>query len=120
MNPMSMNPMQMNMKPFEDLQKLGQTNMDATMKLWGEWAKSWQAIAAEMTDYSKRSFEDGTQTFEKLLGAKTVEQAMEIQTNWAKRSYDEYMHQLSKIGGMYAEIAKEAYRPMERAMAARR
>jgi len=27
------------------------------------------------------------------------------------------MHQLSKIGGMYAELAKEAYKPVERALA---
>lgn len=104
------------MKNFEDMQKLGQANMDATMKLFGEAGKSWQAIAAEMSDYTKRSFEDGTATFEKLMGAKTLEQAVDIQTKYVKRSYDEYMHQLAKIGGMYAELAKGMYRPMERMM----
>jgi hypothetical protein len=103
------------MKNLEDVQKLSQSNLDATMKIWGDWTKNWQAIAAEMTDYSKRSFEDGTQTFEKLLGAKTVEQAMEIQTSYAKRAYDDYMRGLNKIGSMYADLAKEAYKPVERA-----
>jgi hypothetical protein len=104
------------MKQFEDFQKLGQGNVDTMMKAFGEWNKGWQAIAAEMTDYTKRSFEDGTQTLEKLMSAKSLEQAMEIQQSYVKRSYDEYMHQLTKIGGMYTEFAKEAYRPMERAM----
>jgi hypothetical protein len=104
------------MKNYEDFQKLGQANMDTTMKLFGEITKNWQSIAAEMTDYTKRSFEDSTQTFEKLLSAKSVEQAVEIQSNFAKRSYDEYMHQMTKIGGMYAELAKEAYKPVERAL----
>ena len=104
------------MKPFEDFQKLGQTNVDAAMKVFGEWNKGWQAIAAEMTDYSKRSFEDSSATFEKLVSSRSIEQMMEIQTTYAKRAYDEYMHQLTKIGGMYAELAKEAYRPMERAL----
>ena len=104
------------MKQFEDFQKLGQSNVDAAMKMFGEWNKGWQAIAAEMTDYTKRSFEEGTATFEKLVSAKSVEQAVEIQTNYAKRAYEEYMHQLTKIGGMYAELAKEAYRPVERAL----
>ena len=45
-----------------------------------------------------------------------MEQAVEIQTNYAKRAYDEYMHQMSKIGGMYASLAKEAYKPVERAL----
>ncbi len=104
------------MKQFEDFQKLGQGNVDTMMKAFGEWNKGWQAITAEVTDYSKRSFEDGTQTLEKLMSAKSLEQAMEIQTSFVKRSYDEYMHQWSKIGGMYAEFAKEAYRPIEKAM----
>lgn len=104
------------MKNFEDMQKLSQANMDTTMKLFGEMTKSWQAIAAEMSDYTKRSFEDGTATFEKLVGAKSLEQAMDIQTKFVKRSYDEYMHQMTKIGAMYAELAKDMYRPVEKMM----
>jgi hypothetical protein len=104
------------MKPFEDFQKLSQGNVDSAMKAFGEWNKGWQAIAAEMSDYTKRSFEEGSATFEKLLSAKSMEQAFEIQSNYAKRAYDEYMHQLNKIGGMCAELAKETYRPVERAM----
>jgi hypothetical protein len=107
-------------KSFEDLQKLGQTNTDTAMRLVGEWSKGWQTIATEMTDYSKRSFEEGTATFEKLLSAKTMEQAFEIQSSYAKRAYEEYMQQLSKIGAFYSDIAKEAYKPVEKAFAARR
>src|SRR5882762_7363907 len=101
---------------FDDLQRLGQHNVDTAMKLSGEWNKGLQAIAAEMTDYTKRSFEESAATFEKLLSAKSVEQAIEIQSGFAKRSYDGYMHQMSKLGGMYAELAKEAYKPVEKAM----
>lgn len=101
---------------FQDFQKFGQVNVDTAMKMFGDWNKSWQAIASEMSDYSKRSFEDGTATFEKLLGAKSLEQAFEIQTSYAKRAYDEYMHQMTKIGSMYTNMAKDAYRPVEKAM----
>ena len=101
---------------LEDMQKLSQTNMDTVMKAFGEWNKGWQAIAAEITDYTKKSFEEGSATFEKLASAKSVEQAIEIQTGFAKRAYDGYMHQMSKIGGMYADLAKEAYKPVEKAL----
>lgn len=101
---------------FQDLQKLSQTNVDTAMKLFGDWNKGWQAIAAEMSDYSKRAFEEGTATVEKLMGAKSLEQAFEIQSSYAKRAYDDYMHQMSKIGGMYTNLAKDAYKPVERAL----
>ena len=104
------------MKNLEDFQKLGQSNMETTIKLLGEWSKGWQSIAAEMSDYTKKAFEEGTAAFEKLLSAKSVEQAVEIQAGYAKRAYDGYMHQMSKIGGLYAGLAKEAYKPVEKAL----
>jgi hypothetical protein len=103
-------------KNFDAFPKFPAYNAEAAMKAFGEWNKGWQAIAAELTDYSKRSFEEGTATMEKLLSAKSFEQAVEIQTGYAKRAYDEYMHQMSKIGGLYAEMAKEAYKPVEKAV----
>ena len=106
-------------KNFDDIQKISQQNMDFATKSFGEWNKGWQAIAAEWTDYSKRAFEEGTQAFEKLLAAKSAEQAFEIQSSFAKRSYDEYMAQVSKVTTMCSEMAREAYKPLERAMAPR-
>ena len=103
-------------KNLEEFQRLGQSNMEAAMKLLGEWSKGWQSIAAEMSDYTKKSFEEGTAAFEKLMSAKSLEQAVEIQAGYAKRAYDGYMHQVSKIGGLYAELAKEAYRPVEKGL----
>lgn len=102
------------MKPFDEFQKLSQGNVDAAMKMWGDWSKGWQAIAAESTDYWKRSFEESTQTMEKLMSARSMEQAFEIQSSYAKRAYEDYMHQMQKISGMYTEFAKDAYRPLER------
>jgi len=104
------------MNNFDDLQKLGQNNMELTMQLMGEWNKGWQAIATEMTDYTKRSFEEGTAVMERLMGAKSLDQAYEIQSSYAKKAYDEYMQQMTKVGGMYANLAKDAYKPMEQMM----
>jgi hypothetical protein len=103
------------MKGFEDLQKLGQQNIDLTMRSVGEWNKGWQSIAAELSDYTKRTYEDGTQTFEKLSSARSFEQAFEIQSDYARRAYEEYVAQMSKLGNLYAEMAREALKPVERA-----
>lgn len=109
--------MDMKMNGFEELQKIGQDNMDIAAKSFGQFNKSFQVIATEMSDYSKKAFEDGAQTFEKLSGAKSVEQAVEIQTEYAKKSYEGFVSQASKLGEMYAELAKEMYKPVESAIA---
>ena len=51
-------------KGYEEFQKLGKDNFDATVKSFGEVNKGFQAIAAEWTDYTKKAFEEGTATFE--------------------------------------------------------
>ncbi|MCG8560490.1 MAG: phasin family protein [Hyphomicrobiales bacterium] len=104
-------------KGYEEFQKLGKDNFDATVKSFGEVNKGFQAIAAEWTDYTKKAFEEGTATFEKLVGAKSLEQAMEIQTAYAKKAYDDYVGEVSKISEMYADLAKGAYKPVENAIA---
>jgi hypothetical protein len=100
-------------KNFEDVQKLSKDNMDATMKSFGALSKATQTIAAELVDYSKKSFEDGTKVMEKLLGAKSLDKAIEIQTDYAKTAYEGFVAQATKIGELYADVAKETYKPFE-------
>jgi phasin family protein len=104
------------LKGFEEFQKVGKDGFDATVRSFGEMNKGFQAIAAEVTDYSKKAFEDSTRAFEQLMGAKSIEQAVEIQSNYAKKAYDAYVAEMSKLGEMYAGLAKDAYKPVEAAL----
>ncbi len=98
---------------LEDMQKLGKSNLDATMKSFGALSKSTQEIAAELADYSKKSFEDGSKALEKLLGAKTPEQAIQIQTDFAKTACEGFITQMTKIGELYTDLAKETFKSFE-------
>jgi len=83
----------------------------------GEVNKGLQAIAAEVTDYSKKSFEDGTRAFQQLLGAKSFEHVMEIQYQYARMAYEAYVAELTKLGNMYAGLTRTAFKPVEQAAA---
>jgi hypothetical protein len=100
------------MSNTQDFQKLGQINLEAPMKAFAEWQKGVQTIAAEVATYQKRSFEEHSQTFEKLLSVKSLEQAVEIQSSYAKRAMEDYMQQLNKLGGLFGEFTKEATKPL--------
>ena len=104
-------------KVGEEFQKMGKDGFDAAVRSFGEVNKGFQAIAAELTDYSKKAFEDSTRAFEQLIGVKSIEQAIEIQSQYAKKAYDTYMAQMSKLGEMYVGLAKEAYKPVEAVVA---
>jgi phasin family protein len=101
------------LKNFEEFQKLGKDNVDVAVKQFGVVSKGFQAIATEVTDYSKKSFEDGTAVIEKLLGAKTLEKAIAIQSDYAKTAYERFVAEATKLGGLYTDLAKESYKPFE-------
>jgi hypothetical protein len=90
---------------------------DAAVRSLSEVNKGFQALAAELTGYSKNAFEDGLRTWEQLLGAKSVEQAIEVQSQYAKRAYDSYMAEISKLGEMCIGLARNVSKPVEQATA---
>jgi phasin family protein len=98
---------------FDEMQKFGKDNMDTAMKSLGAVSKTMQAIATEMTDYSKKSFEDSTAALEKLMGAKTIEKAIEVQSEFFKSAYEGFVAEATKLGDMYSDLAKETYKPVE-------
>jgi len=101
------------LKNFEDFQKLGKDNMDTCMKQFGTVSKGWQAIATEFAYYSKKSFEDGSAALEKLFGAKSVEKAIEVQSEYIKTAYEGFVAEATKLGELYTDLAKETYKPYE-------
>ena len=107
------------LKGFEEFQKVGKDGFDAAVRSFGEVNKGFQAIAAEVTDYSKKAFEDSTRAFEQLVGAKSIEQAIEIQSQYAKKAYDTWVAEASKLSEMYVGMARDAYKPVEQAVAKR-
>jgi hypothetical protein len=104
------------MMSTDPMQKLSKDSMDMAMATFGAWTKNAQAIATEVADYSKKSFEDSRVALEKLMGAKNLEAAMAVQTEYLKSSYEGFVAQSAKIGEMYAGLAKETYKPFESAM----
>jgi hypothetical protein len=101
----------------EEFQQAGKVGFDTAVRSFGEVNKGLQAIATEVTDYSKKSFEDGTRAFQQLLGAKSFEHVMEIQYQYARMAYEAYVAELTKLGNMYAGLTRTAFKPVEQAAA---
>jgi hypothetical protein len=99
----------------DEFQRASKDGLDASVRSFGEMNKGFQAIAATVIDYSKKSFEDGTRAIQQLVGAKSFEQAWEIQSQYSKKAFDAYVAQASKIGEMYVDLARSAYQPVEQA-----
>lgn len=102
---------------IEDFQKVSNEGFDAVARAYSEVNKGVQAIATETTDYCRKAFEHATGTFEKLVSVKSFEQAIEIQSQYAKKAYNDYIAQVTKLTDMYVNLARRAFSPVEKAVA---
>jgi hypothetical protein len=90
-----------------------QTGLEAVSRSFSEANKGFQTLAAEMMEYSKAAFDDAVRTWEKLIGVRSLEQAIQIQSDYAKRVYENHMAELSKLGKMCMGMTRDASKPVE-------
>lgn len=100
-------------QPFEQMQKFGQDNLDAAMRALGAFSNTAQAIAAESADFAKKTFEHNSATAEKLFGVRTLDKAVEIQSEFVKGTYESLVSQATKMGSLYSALATETLKPYE-------
>lgn len=102
---------------IEDYSKFNKDQLEALQSAAAEVSKQLQAIAAETTEYSRKTVESGSAFVEKLLGVKKLDEAVQLQQEYLKTSYESFVAQATKLGELYANVAKEAFKPVEGALA---
>jgi phasin family protein len=102
---------------IEDFQKFSKQQLEAVNAAATTVAKGLQEIAAESSEYSKKSFAASSAVVEKLIGAKSVETAIQIQTEFAKSAYEGFVAQANKLSEIYTKLATETFKPVETAFA---
>ena len=100
---------------FAEFQKAGQRQVEAYTALTTAWGKGLQELANESTDYSKKTFAASAATFEKLIAAKSVDAAAQIQAEFAKTAFDGFVSQSNKIAELVGKLASETMKPVESA-----
>ena len=101
------------MVKIEDIQNYGKEQFEAATASATSLQNRFHAIASAYGDYAKKSFEEGKVFVEKLSGVKSLDKALEAQSEFAKTSYETFMADAQKIAGLYGDLAKQAFKPLE-------
>jgi len=86
---------------------------DAVTKSATVAGKGIETINGEIYSYSKQSIEDAVTATKAVLGSKSVHEAFEFQTDYAKSAFEAYVGQLSKIGELATSATKETFEPFK-------
>lgn len=101
------------MTNLDEMQKVSKENMDVAMASVAAMSKGVQALALETQDYSKKAMETGSAAMEELLAAKSLDKAVEVQSDYVKGAYEAFVGQMTKVNEMVVDMAKESYKPYE-------
>lgn len=96
---------------FEAVQKFGKDSFEATVKTLDVASTGTKAIVVETTDYAKKSFEQNAATFEKLAGVKSLDQAIQIQSDYLKSAYEGFVAHATKSRELYTKLAQDSVAP---------
>jgi phasin family protein len=72
-----------------------------------------QTIASAYGDYTKKSLQDTRSFVEKLMGVRSLDKAIEIQSEFARQAYETFVAESQKISELYSELAKQIFKPFE-------
>jgi hypothetical protein len=91
----------------------GNKQIDAAVAPANTLSIDFQTIAMAYSDYSKKSFEQTRAFVEKLSGVRSLDKAIEIQTEFARQAYETFVTESQKIRELYSGLAKQSFKPFE-------
>lgn len=94
---------------FDDVRELGRYQIEAMTSATTSTAKGLRAIAAEATEYSRQSLDNSRAFFEKLMRVQKLDDVIELQSEFARAAYGDFIARASRVGELCSNMAKEAF-----------
>jgi phasin family protein len=101
------------LKSYDALLAYGKDSAEAAMKSATVAGKGVEAINSEIYSFSKQSIEDTVAATKAVLGSKSVHEAFEFQTDFAKSAFEAYVAELSKISELATAATKDTFAPFK-------
>ncbi|WGS23578.1 MULTISPECIES: phasin family protein [unclassified Bradyrhizobium] len=98
---------------IEDIQNYGKQHLESVTASATNLQSGVQAIAAAYGDYAKKSFEDTKSFVEQISGVKSLDKAIEAQSEFVRSTYETFVSESQKIAGLYSDCAKQTFQPFE-------
>jgi hypothetical protein len=102
---------------FEVLEELGKEGLKAAKSAASSFSQSLQMFATETRDYTNNCFESRAAFVGALLGAKSMQSAVQIQTSYAMSARARFLAHAMKMSELYWGLPGVALKPAEKVTA---
>jgi phasin family protein len=100
-------------KSYDAVLGFGKDTAEAYVKSATVAGKGIETINNELYSFSRQSIEDSIAASKAILGSKSVHEAFEAQTDFAKSAFESYVGQLTKVGELFTATAKDSVAPLK-------
>ena len=101
------------LKGYDAFVGYGKDTADAVTKSATVAGKGIETINGEIYSYSKQSIEDAVTATKAVMGSKSIHEAFEFQTDYAKSAFEAYVGELSKISELATSATKDTFAPFK-------
>ena len=106
------------MAAFDGIAVNSKLNLEAITDSVGAAAECAQTLSAQAAAYGKKAMEDHLAIAKKLATAKSVQEAFDIQSGYAKSAVETYMAELSRWSDSVAVSMQRSMKPINERVAA--
>jgi phasin family protein len=106
------------MAAASEMSSFGKENYEAWVASSTAATKGLEAISARAMAYSKTALEAHMSATKSIMTAKSVQELVEKQTEYARHAFDGYVAELNSLSDMYAGFAKDALKPINERVSA--
>lgn len=100
-------------KNYDQFLGYGKDTVEAYVKAATVAGKGAETLHNEIYSYSKQSMEESIAAAKALLGTKSVHEAFELQTDYAKTAFEAYVGELTKLSELFVSTTKDAFEPLQ-------
>jgi phasin family protein len=100
------------MKSTEELVAFNQANMEAFIRSGQIWSAGMQELTKQMANTAKATFEESMSTFKAISTAKSVKEAMDLQSSFAKAALEKAMAESNKLTDASIKLTEQTLAPI--------
>ena len=103
---------------LNELNAVSKRNLEAVVASISAATRGAEVVGAQAMSYGKTSMEQGVEAAKALSAAKSVQEAVELQTNYARTALETYLSEMNRMSEVVATSVKDSLQPLnERATA---
>jgi phasin family protein len=99
-------------KSTEDFVAFGQANLEAFVKSGQIWSAGVQELTKQIASSAKASFDESVSTFKAMSTAKSVKEAIDLQSSFAKAALEKAMAESNKLTDASIKLTEQTLAPI--------